>query len=247
MTLEEVLRLHGFDLSPLSLPEYQQAKGQFIYLMRVPATEALTQWEHLRHLVPETGYWPVIGWDRFKQPLWEEEPVEDILEAGLRIDVQQWFAQQWHEQYGNNVALWENSTKKEADQKATHFTFHLHLRRFPWTLPPLAPIALVPTMHSWEVPAYLTAQANDWDPPDAAHVAVLKYWYERWQAEVVSLNTGLLEMRVLQPPTTFHEAFELAKEQYLYAPDVVDQWLGGNLNTLAKMLLNGQVWSFWWD
>ena len=63
----------------------------------------------------------------------------------------------------------------------------------------------------------------------------------------MSLNTGILEMRVLQPPATFHEALALAKEQYLYAPDVVDQWLGGNLNTLVKMLLNGPVWRFWWD
>ena len=102
-------------------------------------------------------------------------------------------------------------------------------------------------MNCWEVPAYLTAQANDWDPPDAVHVALLKYWHERWKAELVSLTSGVLEMRVLQPPTIFREALELAKEQYLYAPDVVDQWLGGNLNTLAKMLLNGRVWRFWWD
>jgi Domain of unknown function (DUF4253) len=97
------------------------------------------------------------------------------------------------------------------------------------------------------VPAYLTAQANEWDPPDAVHVALLKYWHERWQAEVVSLNTGIMEMRVIQPPTTFEEAFMLAKEQYVYDPDLVDQGPARGIRHLARMLLNSQVWYFWWD
>jgi hypothetical protein len=248
MHLEEVLRQHNVDVSSLSLPEYQRAREESpVYLLRLPAIQALTHWEVLRNLVPETGYWPVIGWDRLKQPPWEEEPVQDILEVALRINAQQWFAQQWFEQYGENMAYWEDRANRDADQTSAHFAFLLHLRRFSWALSPLAPVVLVPTTAFWEVPAYISIQANEWDPPDAVHVALLKYWNERWKAELVSMVSGLIEMRVLQPPTTFQEAFELAKEHYLYAPDVVDQWLGGNLNTLARMLLNGHVWRFWWD
>lgn len=70
---------------------------------------------------------------------------------------------------------------------------------------------------------------------------------ERWKAEVVSMVPGVVEMRVLQPPTTFEEALGLAKEQFLYAPDLVAQDLGGSINTLARILLNGRVWYFWWD
>ncbi|GHO82332.1 hypothetical protein KSZ_03380 [Dictyobacter formicarum] len=75
----------------------------------------------------------------------------------------------------------------------------------------------------------------------------MKYWNERWGAELVAMAPSTVEMRVLRPPTTWEEAFLLAKEQYIYAPDVVDQWLGGNFATLVKTLLNGRVWLFWWD
>ena len=247
MHLEEILQHHGFDLSSLSLPAYQRAgKDHPIYLLQIPAMQALEQWEALRNLVPETGYWPVIGWNRFKQPPWEEETFQEILGAASQVDVQAWLQQQWVEQRGEERIRREGTRKQEDEQALAPFTFRFHLR---WLsgVPPLVPIALVPTGTCWEVPAYLTAQANDWDPPDAVHVALMKYWNERWKAEVVSLNAGVMEMRVLQPPTTFEEAFALAKEQYVYAPDVVDQWLRGNLHTLARMLLNGHVWSFWWD
>jgi uncharacterized protein DUF4253 len=67
------------------------------------------------------------------------------------------------------------------------------------------------------------------------------------QLSVCHLAPSNVEMRVLRPPTTWEEAFTLAKEQYIYAPDVVDQWLGGSLTALVKTLLNGHVWLFWWD
>jgi hypothetical protein len=88
---------------------------------------------------------------------------------------------------------------------------------------------------------------NEWDPAAAVQVAVMKYWNERWGAGLVAMVAGAMEMRVLQPPTTLQEAFGLAKEHYLYSPDVVDQGPGGSLNILASILLNGRVWQFWWD
>jgi hypothetical protein len=242
MRLKEVLRQHGFDLSLLSLPEYQRAgEEHLIYLLRVPATQALSQWEVLRNLVSETGYWPAIGWDIFKKPPWKDDVVQDIIEEGLRIDVQQWF-----EEEASRTRIDEDRERRYADNPYDPLVFLLHLKRFPYTPPPLVPIALVPTSDCWEVPAYLPVQANDWDPSLAVSVALLKYWNERWGAEVVGMTLGVLEMRVLRPPTTWEEAFELAKEQYLYCPDLVDQqaW---SVNALAKMLLNSPVWRFWWD
>ncbi|WP_160146261.1 DUF4253 domain-containing protein [Dictyobacter aurantiacus] len=243
MNLEETLQYHHIDVSSLSLPEYQRGgKEHPICLLRVPVTQILAQWEVLRGLVSETGYWPVIGWDRFKQPLWEEEMVQTILEAGLYIDIQQWLKQE-----GIHTRIDEEGVRKRADVPPAPFDFRLPYGRFPYTLPSLVPIALVPTTHFWEVPAYLPVQGNEWDPSNAVQVAMMKYWNERWGAELVAMAPSTVEMRVLQPPTTWEDAFLLAKEQYIYAPDVVDQWLRGNFATLVKTLLNGHVWLFWWD
>jgi len=243
MNLEEMLRYHHIDVSSLSLPEHQRGRKEHpTYLLRVPAAQALAQWEVLRSLVSETGYWPVIGWDRFKQPPWEEEMVQDILEEGSHIDIQQWL-----EQEETHMRIDEEDVRRHADAPPAPFDFRLPHGRFTNTLPPLVPIALVPTAHFWEAPAYLPVQGNEWDPSNAVQVAMMKYWNERWGAELVAMAPSTVEMRVLRPPTTWEEAFTLAKEQYIYAPDVVDQWLGGNFATLVKTLRNGRVWLFWWD
>lgn len=242
MLLEEVLRHHGFDLSSLSLAQYQRVgDDHLIYLLRVPATESLTQWEFLRNLVPETRYWPVIGWDRFKEPPWKEASVQDIIEAGLNLDIQQWFDQERRE----IIRSVDNKSRLDADA-VPPFVFTLSLARFTNTLPPLVPIALLPTTDFWEVPAFLSLTLNEWDPPPEVHVAIMKYWNERWKVELVGAVPGLIEMRVLQPPRKFEEALALATEQYIYCPDLVDQDLKSR-NILAKKLLNSPIWRFWWD
>jgi hypothetical protein len=78
------------------------------------------------------------------------------------------------------------------------------------------------------------------------HVAILKDWYECWGAEVVAATEGDLELRVQRPPTTPAAALELAKEQYMYCGDLVDQH-NGSIAALAELLLGSPVWSFWWD
>ena len=242
MDLEKILRKHHVDVSSLSLPEYQRGgKEHLIYLLRVPVTQVLAQWEELRNLTSETEYWPVIGWDRFKTPPREDDAVQDILEAGLHLDIQKWL-----EQEGALVNVNTESEVQYANALAAPFALDLHLRRFSYTAPPLVPIALIPTANFWEVPAYLPVQVNDWDPPLAVHVALMKYWNERWGAEVVSMVPGVVEMRVLRPPISLSEALTLANEQYVYCPDLIDQLLG-SIQRLAKILLNGHVWYFWWD
>jgi len=38
----------------------------------------------------------------------------------------------------------------------------------------------------------------------------------------------------------------LAKEQFLYCSDIVEQG-AGSIRNLASILLNGRAWYFWWD
>jgi hypothetical protein len=110
----------------------------------------------------------------------------------------------------------------------------------------------------WQVPAYLQLGGMDtWSHSagsiDGAfgmepqvHAAILKYWYERWGAEVVAATAGDLELQVLRPPMTQDAALELAKEQYMYCRDLVEQNTG-SVAVLANLLVNSSVWWFWWD
>ncbi len=76
--------------------------------------------------------------------------------------------------------------------------------------------------------------------------ALLKHWYERYGAEVMGMTSDTIEMQVARPPRSSDEALQLAFEQYVYSPDIVDQGAGG-LDHLAALLLGGTVWYFWWD
>ncbi len=64
-------------------------------------------------------------------------------------------------------------------------------------------------------------------------------------AEIISVGRATIEMRVGKPPSTRDEALELAREQFVYCPDSVDQG-AGSVPSLAAELLNGRVWHFWW-
>lgn len=237
--MADVLQGHGLDVSTLATAEYQREGDDPIYLLRIPIHQALEQWDALRILVPETGYWPVIGWDRFKRPPWEEEPTQEIINKGVHLDVHEWF-----EREGNTYPLDRTREAHFADKPHPPFTFRIHLARFPHTPYPLVPIAMIPSDVPWKVPAYLNITGDD--PPPQVHVAIMKHWYERWGAELVGLTAGSAEMRVLSPPTTHEAAFALAREQYVYCPDLVEQDTGSIL-VLAQLLLRSPVWWFWWD
>jgi hypothetical protein len=198
--------------------------------------QAIGEWETLRDLLPTIGYWPVLGWDRFKEPWWEEEPTEQIITAALQFDAAAWFAQ---------VSV---QRSLENDQTPERFnpplTYHIHTRRYTNTQVPYVPIALVPCNVPWKIPAYLRQPTDS--QLEYVHVAVMKYWYERRQAEIVSWSSGEAELRVLQPPTTFEDAAALATEQYCYCPDLVWQVISG-VRALARLLVASPIWYFWWD
>jgi hypothetical protein len=56
----------------------------------------------------------------------------------------------------------------------------------------------------------------------------------------------VLEAHVSRPPTAFDAALELAREQYAYCPDIVDQG-AMTVERLAQTLENETLWYFWWD
>ncbi len=108
-------------------------------------------------------------------------------------------------------------------------------------------IALIPAAESEEVPAVLGW--GNWNacPRPEEHVAVLRRWRAHYGAELKAISADTLELIVSRPPRTFEEALPLAREQYAYAPDIVDQGEHPTIGTLATAIVNSGHWHFWWD
>ncbi len=107
-------------------------------------------------------------------------------------------------------------------------------------------MGMIPTTISWQVPIHLRMGGWNACPPPHEHGAVLRYWQEKYEAEVVCHRTDTLELTVDSPPITEEESLALAREQYLYCSDIVDQGTG-TIHALAGGLLDGETWYFWWD
>ncbi len=111
---------------------------------------------------------------------------------------------------------------------------------------PTAHIALIPTDDPTAVPAYM--QFGNWNecPPPAFHVAALRAWRDRYGAELVGLSADVVNLRVSRRPATREEALELARAQYFYCNDIIDQGMG-SYRALAAGLMASDWWFFWWD
>jgi hypothetical protein len=107
-------------------------------------------------------------------------------------------------------------------------------------------IGLAPTKVSWQVPIYLNFGGfNDCPHPDDIGT-VLRYWQEKHGAEMMCERHDVLELRVARPPRKRQDALLLAREQFLFCQDIVEQGTQ-SLERLAAELLNATRWFFWWD
>lgn len=107
-------------------------------------------------------------------------------------------------------------------------------------------IGLIPTGNSYEVPAYLNFGGWNECPDAEEQVGILRYWYEKYGAEVISVTPDILECTVGNPPKTKEKSIDLAKEQYYYCCDIVTQGTE-SISNLASSLLDSKYWLFWWD
>ena len=107
-------------------------------------------------------------------------------------------------------------------------------------------IAVLPTEDSTTIPIHL--RWGNWNacPPPEYHVAALRSWRDRYDAELVGLSGDVMNLRVAKRPDTRTEALALAREHYDYCNDVLDQGLG-TLSRLAASLMADDWWYFWWD
>ena len=100
------------------------------------------------------------------------------------------------------------------------------------------PLLLLPTLNSWETLAYIhffgaTNSAED--------IAILKYWYDRYGAELVAHYGTMLQFCVRNKPQTLMEAYELAAQHYEFAPCTLIL-PGVSIREHARALLHIERW-----
>jgi hypothetical protein len=107
-------------------------------------------------------------------------------------------------------------------------------------------ILVLPTHDGADVPAIL--RWGNWNacPAPEFHVAALRSWHQRYGVELVGLSSDVMNLRATRRPATRSEAIALAREQYLYCEDIVDQGTE-TLAPLAATLMADDWWFFWWD
>ena len=107
-------------------------------------------------------------------------------------------------------------------------------------------IIILPTADWTTIPAYL--KWGNWNgcPAPEYHVAALRSWRDRFGAELIGLSHDVMNIRVTKRPETREAALDLAREQYAYCSDIVEQGVG-TLSALAAVLMQSDWWYFWWD
>ena len=106
----------------------------------------------------------------------------------------------------------------------------------------------VPVRQAADVFCYFFMGGFNDCPEPAVQTAVARYWWQRYRAVPFVLSSDTVEFMVGAPPTSVEDACDLALEQYIFCPDLVEQCMpDGDVNTLAAYLYNNSNWYFWWD
>ena len=232
-------------------------------VLTVPGYDAQNVWKRLRE--QENG-WPIIvGDDEALELIVEQysanepaatsaEPgtgsafdqsLEGIVAAAQRINVAAKLQELFNSEFGDDPleiekGVWPGpkelppvtiTVDKDILTGAPHKRVH---------------IVIVPTNEPAHVPAYL--RWGDWNacPGPEVHVAVHQKWHAQFGAEIVGIDGATINMRVARRPASRAQAMELAREQFLYCPDIVLQGTD-SLEALAMSLMESDIWYFWWD
>lgn len=214
-------------------------------MLAVPGAEALVVRDQL---LAKGGMTPVIlGSEDEIQQLVESaydggQTPEQLIDEATRLDVAAWLALRREgdpDFYRTQPGAWPDPAPE-----APGLSVHLDaLTRSPKKF---VIVALVPTPASWQVPAHLSFGGWNECPPPAVHVALHHKWHQDYGSEIACVSSDVLECTVARPPGSREAALALAREQFLYCPDIVHQGTE-SVDALAATLLGSTTWYFWWD
>lgn len=111
-----------------------------------------------------------------------------------------------------------------------------------WYVPLNEPQALIllPTVNCWETLAFIHWYGAETCGSETA-IAMLRWWHEKYGAELVAHYGTMLHFSVNRRPATIDEAFRLAREQEALAP-CTTALPGISLRDHARTLLTADKW-----
>ena len=177
-----------------------------------------------------------------------EQARQELLSAPLESGEE--FLQQWLREIKENLeedepGYWEQLMGEVSDGEGIDRFLSIWDYGGKQTIPIV--LAEIPVKHPWEVFAYLPFGGWNECPANEEHMAVAKYWFEKYGAFPALMTHDVLEYGL---PTVYgiprEQALDLALEQYAYCNDIVDQGVE-TIGRLADGLSKSFYWYFWWD
>lgn len=108
-------------------------------------------------------------------------------------------------------------------------------------------LAKIPVENPWELAAYVPMGGFNDCPSPAEQAAIMKYWYETYDAVPALVSKDTWEFHLAEPVMET-DAAELALEHYVFCPDRIEQYRKAyTLSHLADSLMKSTKWYFWWD
>jgi len=217
----------------------------------VAGVDAVRILDELRKQYPSTGSYPFMIGDEKDLELLEEtaefesQVAAEIVGSSLEIDVDAWLVErrkeaEWYEfDEVGTIGEWP----RELPDRGS-LTIHTDIRT--GKCKPKVLLGLARVDASWHLPA--TLKWGSWNscPQPQLHCAFHRHWQEQLGAEITGMSHDVIECVVAHPPTNQTAAMNLAREQYWYCPDIVEQGCG-SISKLGATLMNSRYWYFWWD
>jgi hypothetical protein len=218
-------------------------------LVAVPGREGIAAWKKYQALWRDEGASAVMLGDAKEVERVAEnvematDSPEEILQRASSIDLQKFFEQR------RSGSVEEGETLDEGEWpegRVGQSELGAHLDVLSRQPKKTVYLAKIPTAKVWEIPAYL--RLGNWNdcPAPEYHVAVLRHWAEIYGVEIYAATGDVVECTAARPPKTPEAAMTLAREQYFYCSDIVDQGTE-SVAVLGATLLNSPAWYFWWD
>lgn len=207
----------------------------------LPSSEPEACWESYQQAVlrgRQEGFTPIVL--LMDDLLLETMELNEIIESPQTYDGKAWLEQKYAE-----IVEWAGEENMPFDPPQQETAGMHRFISMTMNQDAKAVLAEIPTQNPWEVIRWIPFGGWNECPMPEDMMQVLEYWYKKYGATVGCISHDTMELAVPNPVTE-SDAPELAKEQYAFCTDIVNQGVG-SIPALAEDLKQSTVWFFWWD
>jgi hypothetical protein len=219
-----------------------------IWASERPVDKVGAMWPRLAAAFGETGIWPFVidatyGFDGFHEylmdiPRGRHTEVLAILRKGWNgtVNFDEDYSLDEIAPFGRQFPGLADPTPGDPARSVDHIVASLSGH--------LGLVAVNRPADILDAVGWMGAVNEDGDPLDMS--TVLRSWEVRFDAYVVGLGTDTLNLAVGRPARDLASATAIAAEHFAFCPDNIQQG-AGSIREYAQLLVNAEMWPFWWD